>query len=178
MPKYAELDQAGHVIGIVSSDDALTDDPRSLVEIADGVTFPPAPTGACIAALDGGVIVWQDARTLADAQAQAWQRVKVAREAAIAACGATAVGTFDTSPESLANITSVSLMLVVNPAVSSVRFTLADNTRPTISRGDFITAAQTIGAAVQAIYDQADTLRQTIAACETNAAADAVSWPN
>ena len=119
---------------------------------------------------------WTDGRTLAQAQADQWAIVKAARDTAILAAGTTPVGTFDTTPDGRANITSVAVMLMANSAIASVEFTLANNTRPTIARADFLTAAQTIGAAVQALYTKADGLRTQINAAVDIATVLAVVW--
>jgi hypothetical protein len=113
---------------------------------------------------------------LAQVQADQWTAIKAQRDAKILAAGATTVGTFDTTIEGLANITSVAVMLMANSAIASVNFTLADNSRPAIARADFLTAAQTIGAAVQALYDHAATLRTQIEAATTTAAVQAIAW--
>jgi hypothetical protein len=125
---------------------------------------------------DAQTKAWIDGRTLAQVQADQWSSIKARRDAEILTAGATPSGTFDTTPEGLANVTSVAVMLMANPAIASVNFTLADNTRPAIARADFIAAAQTIGAAVQALYDHAATLRTQIEAATTTATVQAIAW--
>ena len=180
MPDYAELDLNQYVIGVVSSDEPidLNVDERHLILLQEGWTWvsAPKPTGY-VAVLSGNNIVWQDNRPLSQAQSEAYDRVKASQATAIEAAGVTPYGTFQTDPQSLANITSVAVLLFANPGVLTTKFTLADNTRPSFARNDFFTAASMIGLAVQSCYDTAYTLRQSIAACKTNSDADAIAWP-
>jgi hypothetical protein len=150
--------------------------PPSAGHVWNGSTWverPPKPT-LNDEWIDGS---WVDPRTLPDAQAEAWERVKAAQQAAIIEAGTTSIQTLDTSEQSLNRITSVATMLLAAPGISTVNFTCADNVRRTFSRADFITMALEVGQAVQATYDVADELRQDIAATVTIAEADAISWP-
>lgn len=120
---------------------------------------------------------WTDTRTLAEARAQAWERIKAEREQRAAQAGHAVTPALDSSEADRANITSVAVMLMAAPAIPSVRFTCADNERRTIARADFLAAALTIGGAVQALFEVADNLRAEIEAAATVAEVDAIEWP-
>jgi hypothetical protein len=173
MDYYAELDAQGLVLRISGVEGPA---PAGLTLLPGYAGTPAKPDSVSSLVFVSGALAWQDRRTLAQAQADQWATIKAQRDAKILAAGATAIGTFDTTIEGLANVTSVAVMLMANPAIASVNFTLADNTRPSIARADFLAAAQTIGAAVQALYDHAATLRTQIEAATTTAAVQAIAW--
>ena len=126
--------------------------------------------------LSGGVIVPDAIETLEGRKYLKRAEIKAQRNAHILAAGATPVGVFDTTPESMANITSVVVMLLAAPMLASINFTLANNSRPSIARADFLTAAQTVAAQVQGVYDHGAALRAQIDAATTIAGVEAIVW--
>lgn len=126
---------------------------------------------------DNTAMQWADQRTLGQMQADAWESLKAERAQRILRAGLTPVGVFDTDADGLANITSVSLALVVDPNIALVRFTCADNVRRAFSRNDFLAAAAAIKQAVQNIYDVADTLRIMVFAAASPDDLARIQWP-
>lgn len=106
-----------------------------------------------------------------------WELIKNERDRRAGNAGTTSIGAFDTTPLARANITSMVVMLLASPTTQTVNFTLADNTRKTFTRNEFISAALTVGSSVQQIYDTADQLRLQIDAATTPAQVAQINWP-
>lgn len=151
--------------------------PLSALDLSGGLLAAVGAYLTTFGTLAGGTVIPPEVATLEDAKLQRWAALKIEREQRIQGAGTTPWGTFDASPAAIANITSVAAVLLANPALAEVQFTLADNTRPTFARADFLAAASTVAAAVQAIHDTAHTLRGQIDAAQTVAAVQAVVWP-
>lgn len=177
MTQYFAVTGGGSDLGVAACEDGDTPDPAlGPLPLPNYVTWPfkTRPTDTLVVA--NGTLEWQDLRTLAQVQADKWASIKAQRDTHILAAGATPIGVFDTTPESMANITSVVVMLLAAPTLAAVNFTLANNSRPSIARADFLTAAQTVAAQVQGVYDQGAALRAQIDAATTIAQAQAVTW--
>jgi hypothetical protein len=126
----------------------------------------------------GGTLAADVAGGVPAARVRKWAQIKGERERRINAAGVTSVATFDTDEASQAKLTSAATLLIANPGLTSMRFTCADNVRRTFTRAEFMAAASQVGAAVQAIYDTADTLRAAIDAASSVGAVEAISWPS
>lgn len=125
----------------------------------------------------GGAVVPDSSESLAACKTRKWARIKSERTTRLSSAGAGSSPPLDTSPEALGNITGVVTYLLAHPEAPGVQFTCADNVRRSIPRQTFIDAATATLAAMQAIYDTADTLRQQIDAAATAAEVEAVVWP-
>lgn len=179
MTQYAVADSSGKVLRLCLDSDPGVGDGEVAIELASPVDgWPQADhDGAALMVDEYGALSWADGRTLADAQAQAWERVKADRAARELAAGEVIDPAWDSDPASQARITSVAVALLANPGIATVDFTCKDNARRTYTRAEFLTAALTISAEVQALFETADELRGDIEAAATVAVADAVVWP-
>ncbi len=109
-----------------------------------------------------------------------WDALKTERERRIVAPKQTSVGVFDADPQStanLANVIALTAIAVSRGLPGTARYTLADNTRQTLTLEQLQTAALEMGAQVQALYDQGDELRSATDAASTAAELAAVDWP-
>lgn len=175
---YAVVDSDGKVLRIVRQDAAPAETHIELP--ADTLISWPAPphAGATLVASNGS-LTWRDDRTLAQARAQAWERLKAARQSVIESPKETSVGTFDSTVAAQDNLGKVIAMLRV--AISrgypdAARFTLANNERKTFTLAQLETAALEIGAQVQAAFDTGDDLRQRIEGTNLAGLND-INWP-
>lgn len=123
---------------------------------------------------NAATFAWDDARTLEQAKAQAWARVKQARADAIAA-GITVAGVpYDTDEASLTRIQGAitGLQLVMEPG-ATVNWTAADNTVHALSLAQLLAVGGAIFHHIQDVFDAAQVARAAIEQAPTNAAADA-----
>lgn len=124
--------------------------------------------------------VWQlpqrkavDMRTLEQAQAQAWQRIKAARAVAEKKPFISGGNLFDADVDRLMPAVQMASIL---GAAYTVQWTLADNTHVTLDAAAMIAAGAALAARNNNIFDQARELRTAIAACLSNSDVDAVQW--
>ncbi len=170
----------GRVVSLMTADEAPEEAPagHDYRLVAAGV---PAGAGAGreLQVIDGA-LAWVDVRSLADAKAQAWERIKAAREAAFDAPLVTPHGTFDSDVRARANLTAAVLLAQTLDSMSlpaAIDFTLVDNTVVTLSAAQLTAVGLLLGQKMQAAFATGRALRLVIDACDTVAAADAVSWP-
>lgn len=123
---------------------------------------------------------------LALAKAEKWALVKARREVQISAgCTVPGVGTFQTDERSMANIheaVSGALLAGATGQPYAVKFTLADNTRPTFNATQIMLAGKLIGERKSAIHSHSqDVLRVAIFDAADHATLDAIDieggWP-
>lgn len=125
----------------------------------------------------GGSIVADASEGLDAVKQRKWAQIKAERERRCGEPVTTAAGTFDCTPASRANLTSVAVMLMNAPGADPVtKFTLADNRRLQFTRSQLVQAALTVGARVQAQFDAADDLRRRINQATTIQEVETVSW--
>jgi hypothetical protein len=122
-------------------------------------------------------VAWEDTRTLDEAKAQAWTRIKAARAAAETGPLTVSGRGFDATDISQRQIAgAVQLALIAGPAFT-VDWTLADNTTATLTQAEIIGVGVALGQRTSAIYATGRSLRAEIDAATSNAEADAVVWP-
>lgn len=123
---------------------------------------------------------------LAARKAEKWAEVKRLRDARLAA-GFTVpgIGTFQTDEKSMANIheaVSGALLAGATGQPYTVKFTLADNSRPSLNANQMLLAGKLIGERKSAIHTYSqDVLRPAIEAAISHTALDAIDieagWP-
>ena len=124
--------------------------------------------------------IWQmperiavDTRAIADAQKQAWAKIKLARAAAIAAPVAYNSNTYDMNTVS---ITSAVQMATLNSAYT-ITWTTASNTDVLLTAQEIIELGTAMHVQLNAAHDHARTLRKQIyQPNQTVAQIDAISW--
>lgn len=129
---------------------------------------------------DNATMAAVDPRTLDELKAAAWNGIKAAREAAMAAPLATPYGTFDADADSRSNITDAVLMLQTLEALgtpSDITFTLSDNTDVVLTTSEMVTVGLLLGQQVQTAYGVGRTLRAQIDSATTAEEVGAVVWP-
>ena len=179
MKTYAVTDSTGAVLRIVRQDAQPAEGGIELPADTP-MSWPKAPHDGASLVVSNGALTWRDDRTLEEARAQAWARIKAARQAAIESPKATSQGTFDADIAAQDNLSKVIAMLRV--AISrgypdAARFTLANNERKTFTLAQLETAALEIGAQVQSAFDTGDDLRQRVDAASNVADLGGVQWP-
>jgi len=178
MKTYAVTDSTGAVLRIVRQDAPPIEGGIELA-VNTEVSWPKAPHEGAALVASNGSLTWRDDRTLQEARAQAWARIKAARQAAIESPKVTSQGTFDADIAAQDNLSKVIAMLRV--AISrgypdAARFTLANNERKTFTLAQLETAALEIGAQVQSAFDAGDELRQRINGASA-AELEGINWP-
>lgn len=104
---------------------------------------------------------WVDPRSLADLQRQAWEHVKLARDAAEYGGFEWEGHVFDSDQISQARITGA-VQLAVMDAGFSIDWTLADNTAVTLSAAQMCAVGVALGMHVNAQHEHARSLREAI----------------
>lgn len=130
-------------------------------------------------AWDVSTRAWVDARTLDDARAEAWARIKVARAAAIGGGFACNGKVYDSDDQSRANIAGAAQAAALAKAAGqpfSTTWTLADNTAAALDADQMIAVGLACLAHVDAAYARGRELRAAIEAATSNAACDAAAW--
>lgn len=122
---------------------------------------------------------WIDPRTLQDFKDAKWALIKAARDAAMYAPLVTPYGTFDGTAEAQLNI-GQTVLLANNMAAlgitDPIRYTLADNTRPSFTAAQIVEVGFAMAARVQAARNAADLLREQINAATTAAQLNLIHW--
>jgi len=125
----------------------------------------------------GGTVVPDSSESLEARKARKWAQIKSEQRTRETLAGELVSPALDSDVSSQGRITSTAVILLAAPGVASLEFTCKDNVRRSFARADFISAALTVGAAVQALYTTASALRADIEAATTVAEIDAVEWP-
>lgn len=154
---------------------------HQVVELSSWGGWPPnRPHAGAKLRVVNGEAAWVDLRPIVELRAAKWAQIKAERARRIALPKPTPIGNLDSGPAGIGNVNSVVLLLrtiVARGGPNTTRFTLADNTRVTITLAQLEQAAIDMGVAIQGIYDTADTLRQAIAAAQSAQDLQAISWP-
>ncbi len=123
---------------------------------------------------------WVDPRTLDDLRAAAWARIKAERDR-IEFGGFDWDGSrFDSDEISQSRIQGAVLLaqLAIQAGQPfSIAWTLADNTRRTLSAQEVAAVGVAMGGHFRAAHDTAAALRDLINAATTAAALEAITWP-
>ena len=119
---------------------------------------------------------WGDPRSLAEAQDQAWQRMKVARERAAAAPFTSMGMVFDYSPMQINGAFSAAKAAFDAGQDFSVTWTLADNSFVTLSAPQMIQVGLDLVAHVNAAHEHARTKRTAIYAATSIPEVEAIEW--
>lgn len=123
--------------------------------------------------------------TLQELKDAVWEKVK-AKRATLIAAGATVpgIGTFQTDLVSMANVHEAvtgALLAGATGQPYTITFTLADNSRPTLTAAQIMLAGKVIGERKSAIHAHSATLRAAIEAAADEAEIDAIDietgWP-
>ena len=92
----------------------------------------------------------------------------------------TPFGTFDCAGAAFTSITAAAQMasaLLASGQLTTIDFTLADNSTATLTLANMISVGLMLGAKVQAIYATARSLRTQIDAATSANQLDAIKWP-
>lgn len=114
------------------------------------------------------------------AKAQAWARIKAARDRAEFGTFTWNGYTFDGDPESQRRIqgaAQLAAMAITAGVPWSIAWTLADNSTITMSAADMIAAGTSLAVSVAGAHNTARALRTQIDAAATQAELDAIQWP-
>lgn len=138
------------IISVASTDGELED--LDLVLLPNPVVWADRPSPNHSPHLIDGELVWLDARSIEDARAQAWERIKAAREAFWNAPLVTPYGTFDSHEKArsdIANAVLLSQTLVSVGMPTDTVFTLANNTTATLTPSQMVEVGLLLGQKVQ-----------------------------
>lgn len=185
MTIYAKLDANGyveHMDGLPDAPDMVgppTPPPDDSGDFQRVTTMPgQRPNRAARLALVNGAGQWVDARSLDDAQAQAWALVKDARTAAELAPFEFEGGLYDADVSRVSGAALNALMAQLAGVPFAVDWTLADNTVRTLTGAQMQACGLALAQHIEAAFSTARALRAAIAAAESPAAADeAATWP-
>lgn len=149
------------------------------VRVVDGaaVPIPERPTDA--AAFDFVAGAWVDPRTLADLQAEAWARIKAERERVEFGGFDWDGSRFDSDLISQSRIQGTVLLAQLALQAGqpfSIAWTLADNTRRTLSAADVAAVGVAMGVHIRAAHERAAGLRALIVAATTPEDLEAITW--
>lgn len=117
---------------------------------------------------------------IADARAQAWDRIKAARNGAEFGTFTWNGLVFDGDSESQRRIQGAAQLAAMAIAANvpwSIAWTLADNTTITMSAADMIAAGTSLAVSVAGAHNVARALRTQIDAATTQEELDAIVWP-
>lgn len=142
---------------------------------ATGAPIPPQPSEHHT--YDMALDQWVDARTLDDAKASAWERVKLARDAAEQADFACDGATYQADRERITGATQLALLAQLADAPYSIDWTLSDNSLRTLDAAGMIAVGAALGEHVAGVFAIGRDLREQIAAATTIEQLDAIQWP-
>jgi hypothetical protein len=179
---HAVVAPDGAVDRITAAPDAtVVPQGHTVVALAEPLSgWPAGPAEGALQCSPDGTLSWVDVRTLAQAQAQAWERIKLARAAHIDAGIVTPYGAFQTAPPERQNIAEGVLLARTLTDLGqpvSIAWTLADNTVVTLDATAMVNVGLLLGSLVQQAHATARTLRAAVDAATTIEEADAVQWP-
>lgn len=183
------LGEQQFIIGSTDPNDVEASVPEGL----SGVIFaPPSPTAwwdftthlwverpvqpSAVHTWDPNQKAWVDARSLAQAQDQAWDRIKVDREEAAAAPFTSMGMVFDYSPLQINGAFSAAKAAFDAGQPFEVTWTLADNSFVTLSAPQMIQVGLDLVAHVNAAHEHARTKRTAIYAATSIPEVEAIEW--
>ena len=146
----------------------------------DGEWFPRTEAPTQFHEWNWELHCWLDLRDLDQLRIQRWKELKTLRTQQIEAPKQTSVGVFDANKDAqvnLANVISLTRMAAEKGLPAEANFTLADNSRVTLTLEQLQTAALEMGVQVQAIYDEWSGLRSALQKAKSVEAINAVVWP-
>lgn len=120
---------------------------------------------------------WISSRSIEDLRSNKIDVMKMAREQCLSYHQATSVGVFNADEKSLANLSQTVLYLQLGD-LKSTEYTLADNSRVTLSSEQLRTALCEICESVQKTHSTFSALRKKISEATSIKEIDAISWPN
>lgn len=141
------------------------------------VEIPPQPSPAHV--FDYATKTWIDPRTIADLRAEAWARIKSARDAAERG-GMTFDGsTFDTdvlSQQRIAGAVQMAQLALAAGTPWSIEWTLLDNTVRSLDANQMIGVGVALATHINAQHVKARGLRALIDAATTLEQLEAIQW--
>lgn len=139
--------------------------------------WPQAPGPGRTLLWQAGTFAWRDNRTLQQAQAGRWEEVKTERDARMGGTF-TAVGhTFQIDLVMIPGSALSAKVALDNNTPWSKQWTLANDTRVTLTAAQMIEVGQAMDATVDAIWNTSQDLRDAIYAADDLETVDAVTWP-
>jgi hypothetical protein len=134
--------------------------------------------------------VWQmpqrcaiDMRTLAIARAEAWARVKAARDIAEKSDFTHGGNVYQADRERINGAVTAAILSQMSGAAYSITWTLSNNTTVDLDGAQMMAVGAALAQRVKEVFDTGVALREAIAAVSetsptTNAQLDAINWPS
>lgn len=122
---------------------------------------------------------WEDPRTLDERKAQAWERIKAAREQEEFGVFAWGGGTFDCdqiSQQRIQGAAQLASLAMVAGQPFSIDWTMADNSTMTLGASDMIGVGMAMGAHINACHTKSRLLRNQINAAASAEEIEAITW--
>lgn len=135
----------------------------------------PSPTHV----FDYSLKQWVDPRTLDERKAQAWERIKAARELEEFGVFTWGGGTFDCDQISQQRIQGAAQLASLAMAAGqpfSIDWTMADNSTMTLGASDMIGVGMAMGAHINACHTKSRLLRNQINAAASAEEIEAITW--
>ena len=179
MTSYAMVDEAGAVMRVERCDETPAGGSLTPVPLLASTTILPSkPYAKATLRVANGALYWSDDRTLADARAEKWAAMKVARSAGLNGTFSAGGLTYNCNREAIVMAAVEALLAKAAPEPAWTKtWTLADNTSATLTADQVLAAARACGDHIGALWATARTLRAQINAAATIAAVDAITWP-
>lgn len=179
MIPYAISTLPGRVCGFLESDTMpVLHDPTLIAHVlldrVDRWPEPPTPTAELWVA--NGVLYWDDPAMLAEARTQAWAAVKKERDTAEAVPFEFEGGMYDPSKENISGAALAALLAQLAGQEIADEWTLADNTRKTLSGPQIIALGLALTQRVKEIHARGRQLRDLIDNAATPAEAYGYTW--
>ena len=147
--------------------------------VAAGQVMPKGARPSPAHQFDYASGAWVDPRSLDELRAAKWAQIKADRDADIVSPLVTAHGTFDADAQAQVNIGQTVLLannMLAAGVTTPIRYTLADNSRPSFTAAQIIAVGFAMAAKVQTARDHADSLRTQINAAATREQLESISW--
>lgn len=125
--------------------------------------------------IDGGA-QWIDPRTVEQARADAWTRIKAARDIAEVADFAHDGNVYQADRERINGAVTAAILAQMAGAPYSIDWTLSDNTTVTLDGAQMMAVGAALAQRVKEVFEIGVTKRAAIAAAASPAAADAITW--
>lgn len=182
MTQFACLNADGDVDSLLEADGAPEAAEFSFVEIDPPVArVPDPPFAGARLTVAAGALSWRDPRTLAQAKAAAWARVKVARDDAEIAPFEHGSLVFDADAARIGNAVVAALLADKFGQAYTVEWTLADNSTVTLDGGQMMAVGSALAQRVKDVFETGVALRAVIdsvaAGPTANTQLDAINWP-
>lgn len=142
-------------------------------EVAIVAAMPPSKRARVV----GGQFQAYDDRTLSQAKADAWARIKAERTSRLAGTFPHAGNTYDIDPINLTGASIDAREALIAGESWSQMWVLANNTTVTLTATEMIAAGRACKTVVSNLWGTSQFLRGLIEAATTTAAVDAITWP-